>query len=338
MNRLQENVNRMDPASVRSVFLYRNGAVGDTVLTAPVLRALRLRFSNATLRLVGYLERCRLLVREGLAHEAHSSEAFPLHRLRDTAALPPELTGLFDDVQVVLWYGPDPRGELMANLERLVPLPIVHPPEPVSKTNGHIVEHLLTPARILGCTDCDPRVLLPVTAAEIERGKSILRRHELHDETELVLLTPGASASNKRWPIERFAEAFTRLCERESRPLHAGIVVGPDEERLGVELHRALPDCSTLFEILSLDELAALMTAASLFVGNDSGTTHLAAALGLPSLAVFLVTDPRGWAPVGLRSAYYQCEGDTDPERVADLAHSLLNTQTGKENNGPDSR
>lgn len=337
MNGLLENVDCIDAASVRTVLVYRNGAVGDTVLTAPVLRALRERFPNATLRLVGYLERCRLLVREGLAHEAHSSEAFPLHRLRQPTALPSELTDLFRGVQVVVWYGPDPEGELIANLLRLVPTPIVHPPEPVADADGHIVEHLLIPARTLGCTDCDLRVVLPVTANEIERGKSILRRHGSRNESDLVLLAPGASAPDKRWPVERFAEAFTRLCERESRLLHAGIVVGPDEERLGVELHRLLPGCSTLIDILPLDELAALMTCGSLFVGNDSGTTHLAAALGIPSLAVFLATDPRGWAPVGLRSAYYRCVGDADPERVAGLAHSLLNTQTEKETHGPNS-
>ncbi len=54
---------------------------------------------------------------------------------------------------------------------------------------------------------------------------------------------------------------------------------------------------------LNLHALATVLSRASLYVGNDSGVTHLAAALGVPTIALFGPTDPRSWAPVGPRVA-----------------------------------
>ena len=72
-------------------------------------------------------------------------------------------------------------------------------------------------------------------------------------------------------------------------------VLGPAEEDRGL----ALPEGETAQRPQSLDELSALLRAARLVVGNDSGPVHLAALHGVPTLAIFGPTDPRAWRPLG---------------------------------------
>ncbi len=108
-----------------------------------------------------------------------------------------------------------------------------------------------------------------------------------------ALLAPGASPlrPGKRWPAERFAELAARL------PVPAVAVGGPGDP--------AIPGALDLRGRTTLRELAALARRAALCVGNDTGPTHLAAALGVPTLAVFGPdSDPALCAPRGARAAW----------------------------------
>jgi len=104
-------------------------------------------------------------------------------------------------------------------------------------------------------------------------------------------LHPGAGWEGKRWPLERFLQ-LEGLIKR-----HLGLeclwLLGPAEQALGQAL-RGRP----LLEG-SLRELRQALQGAALYVGSDSGPTHLAAWLGVPTVAVFGPTDWRLWRPVG---------------------------------------
>ncbi len=102
---------------------------------------------------------------------------------------------------------------------------------------------------------------------------------------------PGSGSPAKNWPTERFAEAAHRLSD--GRPCL--LVLGPAEETTrdwpGFTVAREWP----------LRVLGAALSRAGLFLGNDSGVAHLAAASGAPTLTLFGPTDPALWAPVGSR-------------------------------------
>jgi ADP-heptose:LPS heptosyltransferase len=111
-----------------------------------------------------------------------------------------------------------------------------------------------------------------------------------------VLLHPGAGALWKRWPAGRFAAVGEKLRERG---YEVALIEGP-ADRDAVE--RCQAAAQSPFPVLrdrSLPELAHALRSAALFVGNDSGVTHLAAAAGVPTLALFGPTDPDTWAPRG---------------------------------------
>jgi hypothetical protein len=112
----------------------------------------------------------------------------------------------------------------------------------------------------------------------------------------VMALSPGGSSEAKRWPVSRFRELALRLDHR-SLTL---VVEGPAEPGLGRSLVDALGPGAVL-ACLSLPVLAGVLSHCRLYVGNDSGISHLAAALGVSSIVLFGPTSPAHWAPVGER-------------------------------------
>jgi heptosyltransferase-3 len=96
-----------------------------------------------------------------------------------------------------------------------------------------------------------------------------------------VAIQPFSGSASKNWPLDRFRELAARL----GAPVRW--CAGPEEELAGAER----------FE--DLGELAGWLARARLYIGNDSGITHLAAAVGTPVLALFGPTDAGVWAPRG---------------------------------------
>ena len=92
---------------------------------------------------------------------------------------------------------------------------------------------------------------------------------------------PFSGSSRKNWPIERFRELASRL------PIPVRWTAGPDEPL----------DAATRFS--DLGDLARWLATARVYIGNDSGITHLAAAVGVPVVAIFGPTDPAIWSPRG---------------------------------------
>lgn len=104
-----------------------------------------------------------------------------------------------------------------------------------------------------------------------------------------VAVHPGSGSRSKNWPIERFAAVARRLSG--GRPWL--LALGPAEAEV--------PDVegSIVARDWPVRTLGAALSRAGLFLGNDSGASHLAAASGAPTLALFGPTDPARWAPVG---------------------------------------
>jgi heptosyltransferase-2 len=113
---------------------------------------------------------------------------------------------------------------------------------------------------------------------------------------------PGSGSPAKNWPFDRFVEAARRLSP--GRPWL--LVLGPAEDALAASPALVAPQgaCAAhsppaIARNLPLRHLGALLARAGLFLGSDSGVTHLAGACGTRTLALFGPTDPAQWAPVG---------------------------------------
>ncbi|GAC1337756.1 MAG: glycosyltransferase family 9 protein [Acetobacteraceae bacterium] len=155
---------------------------------------------------------------------------------------------------------------------------------------GHKLEQI---GRILNVSP--PPMPTAWTAPEdVARAAALLPR------VPLIGMGPSANWSGKIWPADRFAALFHQL--RAALPDARPVVFagpGPAERRMADPVLAALPDAIDLTGQLTLPEAVACIRQLALFVGNDSGLMHLAAAAGAPTLALFGPTLAREYAPLG---------------------------------------
>ncbi len=116
---------------------------------------------------------------------------------------------------------------------------------------------------------------------------------------------PFSGGAKKNWPLERFPELVTSL------PIE--FCAGPED-----------PDLPGAHRFESLEQVAAWLASARAYVGNDSGITHLAAAVGTPVVAIFRASDPAVWAPRGIGRVLLVAGESPDVADVRDAIASLL--------------
>ncbi len=272
------------PVNPKQISMIRSGAIGDFVLTLPAVNALRAAYPRSTLRLIGSPSILHLAPVNNLV-DINSAEVAGLYN--PVGPVPERTRALFSDVDLLIAYAIDPERSLQSRLAEIVRgRAIVYDPRP--KGGVHIVEHLLTPLRRMGIPTSDPMPRIRPDVDELAHAGEILREHGL--ASPLIAIHPGSGGRDKRWPLTSYFELAHRLATRG-----AGVmaVCGPVERDVVDELPAHLP-CLVPRDLRSL---AALLHAADLFIGNDSGPGHIAAAVGTPTLTLFGPTDAETWAP-----------------------------------------
>jgi ADP-heptose:LPS heptosyltransferase len=159
-----------------------------------------------------------------------------------------------------------------------------------------------------------PRLVAP---AWDEPAARWWREHAGPARRPVVALHPGSGGAQKCWPRARYAELAERLLGRGYGVL---ILLGPAEApcSAGWQAFAGRWSAAVCAANLDLPLVAALLRRCAAYVGNDSGVTHLAAALGVPTLAIFGPTDPGRWAPLGprvrvLRDPAWPADGEVGP-------------------------
>ena len=117
----------------------------------------------------------------------------------------------------------------------------------------------------------------------------------------VIVLAPTANWAPKIWPAGHFVALFHRLAETHFPGAIPAVIAGPGEAEaaMAATVLQALPEAIYLVGKLSLPEIAAFLARAGLFVGNDSGLMHLAAAAGAPTLGLFGPTNAAEYGPAG---------------------------------------
>lgn len=272
-----------------SILVVRGGAIGDFILTLPVLAALRRQFPTARLEVLGYPHVARLATVGGLAEDVRPIEARALAGFfARGGTLDPELQAYFDRCAIVVSYLYDPDGIFQENVRRCTRGQFIAGPHRPDDTSGrHATEVLLEPLHRLAIFDADPVPRLPWS------GRVTSHR-------DRVAVHPGSGSERKNWPEPRWAEFLDRLSGTTSRPV---LIVGGEAEGDRLErLARRLP--AGRVEVMAsrpLEEVAGGLADCAAFVGHDSGLSHLAAALGLPTLVLWGPTAAAVWAPRGPR-------------------------------------
>jgi heptosyltransferase-2 len=288
---------------MRRVLVIRGGAIGDVILTLPAVGALRLAFPSARIDVMGDAKRVRLAWHPDYADAIADAEQWEIYRLFSRAPqVPPRLAAYLSACELILSYLPTPDAIFADNLRRYCPGEVIAwPPHP--RTGVHATDHLLQPVlRFLDrAPPAQPRFY--PSAAHQQAANHFWRSAGLPEQGVLAV-HPGSGGRHKLWPSEGWRQVMAWAAE-EGIP---GVVIcGPaEEERCVGRLLTTLSPSWKVLRTASLPELAAILARCAVFAGHDSGITHLAAAVGTRTLALFGPTDPQMWGPRSERACVIQ--------------------------------
>ena len=263
-----------------SLLIIHQGALGDFILTFPALIRLQKYYKQIDVLCQNQLG--KLAKSLGVAQNWYPSEAAYFASLFSDQIDPKIKTILKQYGSIILFTLSDDLEQSINSITAKLSCRL--PPKPPAHHRIHVAQFVLE--NIYNCgliTKADvnlDEIPLPVIEAPLRNPHKIL-------------LHPGAGSIRKRWPVSNFIQVEAALKADGFKP---EFVLGPAEERLADDLQCP----QRLVHVLDdLPDLVALLNSAGGYIGNDSGASHLAAYLGLPTTVIFGPADPARWAPVG---------------------------------------
>lgn len=264
------------------ILVIRPGALGDALLTFPVLDALRARYIGAEIVFVSNKAVLPLALATGVADTVFDYGDALMSALFGKIQVGTVLHTLLQGTDLAICWLNDAEGIVKANLSGIERV-MIAPGRP--RERMHIVDYQGSCAG------------LKITQIPCYRDRLMTSKKM----RPCIVVHPGSGGVRKCWPVERFAEVIHALWERYVSVLVLG---GPaDHERIGRLLQQlSRPPSGEQLSVLvdaPLLDIARRLCACAGYVGNDSGITHLAALVGAPTLALFGPSDPCVWHPVG---------------------------------------
>ncbi|HYE30498.1 MAG TPA: glycosyltransferase family 9 protein [Methylomirabilota bacterium] len=297
------------------ILVIRGGAIGDFVLTLPAFRALREQFPETHIEALGYPHIAQLALAGGFVDEVRSIEARPLASFfARRGRLSAEMAEYFSSFSLIISYLYDPDGIFQENVRSVSKAQfIVGQHRPDEEQPLHAAEVFLKPLERLAIYEADfePRI-------EFGGGANGGR--------QVVALHPGSGSERKNWPLRDWVSLIERLLTETQHEL---LIVGgeADRERLATLASQYTGNRVRILQGAHLSELARELGRAKLFIGHDSGVTHIAAAVGAPVVALWGPSNPVIWKPLGEKVRVIQTQGSLatlKPEAVWEQIAPLL--------------
>ncbi len=307
-DRRDRSLKTVDPDNISSVLVISTTGLGDSVLSTPAIRAVRLAFPRA--RIVGHFHKKYI-------------ELFKEHPDLDRV-IPYEGTynrrfkKIFSTVKtfrqekfdlVFIFHGNDPQVVPMAYLSGA---PIIlrrpsigefafllsNPQGDRDYFSEHAIDGRLKTAQMAGCPIDDQRMVLSREAFKSEELRVFYKKLGLSAESPKIAFQVGASYIYKCWPESHFIELGKRLLQRNPQ-LIIFLLGNRKEKRLCGRIHKGI-DSPRVFNLagqLSIGMIAALINDIRLLVTNDTGPMHIAIALGTKTVSFFGPTSPDLYGP-----------------------------------------
>jgi heptosyltransferase-3 len=276
------------------ILVIRGGAIGDFILTLPALKALRDARPQAHIEILGYQHIAVLAENRFYAQAVRSIEYGRLARFfARNSELPAELADYFASFDLVISYLYDPDGIFEDNLRRCGVENLICGPARIVEHAGHAVRQLARSIEQQGIkvVDLAERIFPSIEDREFAREflASVPR--------PIIAIHPGSGSHEKNWPLENWISLFSagsRFANLERLLVISGEADKPQTD----QLERGWKNRDVHFaKNLPLPRLAAVLERA-IFIGHDSGISHLAAAAGANCILLFGPTDPNIWAPM----------------------------------------
>jgi heptosyltransferase-3 len=318
------------------ILVIRGGAIGDFILTLPALRALRDARPNAHVEILGYKHNAVLAENRFYANAVRSIEYGPMSSFfAKSSELASDLANYFGSFDLIISYLFDPDGIFENNLRRCGVENLVCGPGRVIETAGHAARQLARPVEDLGIRVSDFSERIFLSAEDRHFARNFLPPLQ----QPILAIHPGSGSKEKNWPLENWIALLSRIRGRSlpegmdgSREKFCSLVVvcGEADQAQSERLEREWNNSTVRFaKNLSLPQLAAVLEK-SVFIGHDSGISHLAAAAGAACILLFGPTDPNVWAPQNENARVLRAQsGRLSDLEVADVEAAVAETRHG---------
>jgi len=189
---------------------------------------------------------------------------------------------------------------------------------PITQKERHVVDRHLDLVRFVAEEVPTPEFNLVINSENLKWAENYLAGKNVSRNDFLVGVHVGGRGK-KRWRIENFAEISDWLTKENYKIL---VFWGKDEENLLPTLRRKGSDKIIFSDLLPVQKLSALIKGCNLFISSDTGPMHLAVALKVPTLAIFIDSDARKYGPPG--EEHRIVAGDTSLQRVKTNLKEML--------------
>jgi len=297
--------------SFKRILIVRTDRIGDVVLSTPIIKALREAYPNAYIAMMvspyakdivegnPYLDEVIIYDKEHNHKSWMGSVKFALRLKKKRFALALILHPTNRAHLVTFFAGIPRRIGYDRKLGFLLTDRIRHTKQFGEK---HELEYNLALLTYLGIEPEDKNLFMPIKTESERWIEDIFRQEGIKEQDKLLAIHPGASCPSKIWPNERFAEVSDKLIEKYG--FKVLIISGPRDIILAQNVikHMRHPAIN-LAGKTSVSQLASVLRRCRLFISNDSGPVHIAAAVGTPVISIFgrnqKGLSPTRWGPLG---------------------------------------
>lgn len=290
--------------TLKKLLIIHQGALGDFIMTFPVI--IRLRKTHSPIdalcqKKLGELARKLNLIERGFSLE---SAAFAsLYSACSDRVDAQTATFLQSYERIILFSF---SRSLQENIERFGAAKVLRiPPRPPAGEKIHVGRFLWSHLVRAGLLEKAEPMSDPSASMQ-----SLRQQHGIEAASGPVLIHPGSGSRKKNWPLQNFIR-LEKMLRKDG--LRAEFILGPAEIYLRDDLAAAPAPHPPVHVVEDLLQALALIKGACGFIGNDSGLTHLAAIVSLPTVAVFGPSDPIRWKPLGPAVAVVRSNTDCSP-------------------------
>lgn len=299
----------LSPDTVQRIAIFRALQLGDLLVAVPAFRAIRARFPHAEITLIG-LPWAAAFAQRYRCYIDHFVEFVGYPGIKELEVDPErtrhfivEQRGYGYDLIVQLHGSGQNSNPFVLELHGKVTAGAYEGTPPAGLTLATIYPHdqheiyrCLAVAQLLGCTELSPRLAFPLFEADHAEAATLLQGLA-HPHRPWIGLHPGARPPARRWPVEYFAQLADELASQFGAQI---ILTGGSAEQATVQavIEHMHTSAVNLAGKTSLGGLGALISKLDLFISNDTGPSHLAYALDLPSITIFGPADHQRWAPL----------------------------------------
>jgi heptosyltransferase-3 len=283
--------------NMKRILVIRGGGIGDFILTLPALKALRDANPQAHIEILGYKHIAALAENRFYAQAVRSIEYGPLSSFfAKNAVLLPDLANYFASFDLIISYLYDPDRIFENNLRRCGTEEILPGPARIGN-HVHAARQLARPLEQLGVAMPGLSARIYPTIEDRDAARDFLRNCTAPGRTGIVALHPGSGSEKKNWPLGNWIELGNYLLGHKDFAGSLVIVSGEADDSQIARLESVWNNSHVRFaKNMALPELAAVLEQ-TIFIGHDSGISHLAAAAGAKCILLFGPTDPNVWAP-----------------------------------------